>query len=72
MGLLPIQAVNMFRTQPINFREAQHAQFAQPQVQTQTNPFMSRAFSASNSPYNLEHPKVSGSETLAKKLDLIA
>ena len=67
MGISPIQAINLFRTQPVNFREAQRSE------QTQFgNPFMSQAFSASNSPYHLEHPKVEGSETLAKKLDLIA
>lgn len=66
MGISPIQAINLFRTQPVNFREAQSAQ------QHMSNPFMAQAFSAGNSPYHLEHPKVAGSDILAKKLDLMA
>lgn len=67
MGISPIQAVNIFRTQPVNFQEAQRTQ-----TNAQATPFMGQAFSASNSPYHLEHPKVAGSEILAKKLDLLA
>ena len=59
-----LQAVNIFRTQPLNFREAQQTQ--------QSNQMFTQAFSASNSPYHLEHPRVEGSETLAKKIDLMA
>ena len=66
MGISPIQAINLFRTQPVNFREAQTAQ------QHSSNPFMGQAFSAANSGYHLEHPKVAGSEILAKKIDLMA
>lgn len=68
MGISPIQAVNIFRTQPVNFQEAQRTQqFAQ----YQQDPTLG-SFKASNSPYHLEHPKVAGSETLAKHLDLMA
>lgn len=66
MGISPIQAINFFRAQPVNFQEAQRTQ------QMQSNLFMTQAFSANNSPYHLEHPKIAGSETLAKKLDLTA
>lgn len=66
MGISPIQAINFFRTQPVNFAEAQRVEQSR-----QTNPFMSQAFSSGNSPYHLEHPSVENHEFLAKKLDLI-
>lgn len=65
MTVSALNAVNFFRTQPINFLNAQKAE------QTRHNPFMAQAFSAANSPYHLEHPKIAGSETLAKHLDLV-
>ncbi len=59
-----VSAINFFRTQPVNFLSAQkNEQFK--------SPFMAQTFSAANSPYNLEHPKIAGSETLAKHLDLV-
>ena len=66
MGISPIQAINLFRTQPVNFKEAQRAEQAQV-----SNPFMAQAFSAGNSPYHLEHPKVAGSETLINAISNI-
>lgn len=66
MGISPIQAINLFRTQPVNFQEANRMQNQQPKS------FLTQTFSAANSPYHLEHPKVAGSEFLAKHLDLTA
>lgn len=65
MVISAAQTVNFLRTQPINFLGAQKAE------QAKTNLFMSQTFSAANSPYHLEHPKIAGSEVLAKHLDLV-
>ena len=65
MTISALNAVNFLRTQPVNFLNAQKLE------QAKSNPFMTQAFSASNSPYHLEHPKIAGSETLAKHLDLV-
>lgn len=66
MGISAAQAVNLFSTQPINFVAAQKNE------QTKSNPFMSQVFSASNTTYTPNHPRIAGSETLAKHLDLDA
>lgn len=67
MGISPIQAVNLFRTQPVNFQEAKRTQqYQQPTLG-----------SFNTAKFNLNHPAAAdstpyGNSPLAKHLDLLA
>lgn len=59
-----IQRQNIFRVQPVNLFENRGQQ--------EGNKFDSGLFTAQdNNIFNLNHPKVSGSETQARNLDLL-
>lgn len=68
MNIDKIQPNYIFKVDPVNFFEAGK------QRQTgKNNSFNSGLFTQlSNEAYNLNHPKVAGSETQAKSLDLLA
>lgn len=60
-----IQRQNIFRVQPVNLFENRG--------QKEANKFDSGLFTAQeNNIFNLNHPKVAGSETQARSLDLLA
>ena len=63
-GIKPIQANNVFRVNPINLFESRGGSNAQ-----LNGGLFARQ---SNSEFNLNHPKVAGSEINAKFLDLLA
>lgn len=63
-GIKPIQPNNIFRVNPINFFESRGGSNAQ---------LNGGLFAGqSNSEFNLNHPKVAGSDVNAKYLDLLA
>lgn len=67
MNIDKIQPNYIFKVDPVNFFETRK------QEPAKNNIFSSGLFTAqTNGNFNLTHPKVAGSETSAKKLDLLA
>ena len=65
-GIDAIQPINMFRVNPVNL-------FENSRQNKGINTFNSGLFAQqTNSNYNLNHPRVLGSETQARHLDLLA
>lgn len=66
-GIEAIQPNNIFKVNPVNLFENR------PQNPAVSNRFDSGLFTRQdNNSYNLNHPRVVGSETQAKHLDLLA
>ncbi len=66
-GIEAIQPNNIFKVNPVNLFENR------PQKSAVSNRFDSGLFARQdNNSYNLNHPRVVGSETQAKHLDLLA
>ena len=67
MNIDKIQPNYVFRVEPVNFFETQKKE------PTKQNIFNSGLFSSqTNEVFNLNHPKVAGNETTAKKFDMLA
>lgn len=65
-GIESIQPINMFRVNPVNL-------FENNRQNKSVNIFNTGLFAQqTNSDYNLNHPRVIGSETQARHLDLLA
>ena len=67
MNIYKIQPNYVFKVDPVNFFEARK------QEPAKNNIFQSGLFSTqTNDTFNLNHPKVAGSETTANKFDMLA
>ncbi len=67
MNIDKIQQNYIYRVDPVNFFEAKK------QEPTKNNIFQSGLFAKqTNEVFNLNHPKVAGSETTANKFDMLA